>query len=131
MESIIAFVTSKLGAVGMFAAIPLLFLGIKKFLPKFLGKEVAAGLKKGFESIDKIEDPVERKLVEDIALAVVKWAEYKIPDAGQGKARYDLAAAKLCALLPFLKGREDAISGIIEAAVVAMDGELKKVEGKK
>ena len=127
MEAILGFLGSKLGMIGVGAAIPLALMLAGKALPKAAGKWASGLLGKGMAEMDKIEDPVEKELVHNIAVAVVKWAEYKIPDKGQGRARFDAAAAKLCALLPFLKGRDKAIADIIENAVVAMDEELKKV----
>ncbi len=97
-----------------------------KFVPGFVGKKMGALLGEAMEKVEDIKDPVERKLVEDIALAVVKWAEYKIPDKGQGRARFEAAAAKLCLMLPFLKGKDKLVADLIENAVAAMDAELKK-----
>jgi len=97
-----------------------------KFVPKFAGKEAAKALDKALGSIDDIKDPVEQELVRNIAKDVVKWAEYKIPGKGQGRAKFEAAAAKLCALLPFLKGKDKVIADLIENAVAAMDDELKK-----
>ncbi len=99
---------------------------VAKFAPKFVGKKMGSLLGDAMEKVDDIKDPVEKKLVQDIALAVVKWAEYKIPDRGQGRARYEAAAAKLCLMLPFLKGKDKLIADLIENAVAAMDAELKK-----
>jgi hypothetical protein len=130
MDAILGFLGSKLGLLGMGAALPIAFMVAKKSLPKMAGKWLSKVLGDGMESMDKIQDPVEKELVHNIAFAVVKWAEYKIPDKGQGRARFELAAGKLTALLPFLKGRESDIATIIEGAVSAMDEELKKVEPK-
>lgn len=97
-----------------------------KFMPKLVSKQVRAALGSAVEKIEDIEDPVERALVQDIAFSVVKWAEYKIPDKGQGRARFELASAKLCALLPFLKGKEKMVADLIEDSVAAMDKVLKE-----
>ena len=126
MDAIIGFLGSKLGAFSLVAIIPLVFMLGKKYLPRLAGKQVADGIKQGFGKIDAMEDKIESKLLKDIALAVVKWAEYKIPDKGQGRARFEIAANKLCSMLPFLKGRDKDIADIIESAVEAMDNELKK-----
>ena len=111
-----------LGGVVLTGAI----MAVAKFAPKFVGKKMEALLGDAMEKVDDIKDPVEKKLVQDIALAVVKWAEYKIPDKGPGRARYEAAAAKLCLMLPFLKGKDKLIADLIENAVAAMDDELKK-----
>jgi len=126
MTAILAILGSKLGLLGMGALIPMVFVLGKKMLPKYFGGLAAKLLGQGFSEMDKIKDPIEKILVQNIAVAVVKWAEYKIPDKGMGHARYDMAAKKLCALLPFLAGRDEAISDIIEAAVVAVDAQMKK-----
>ena len=126
MSAIMAWLGAKGSAVAIGAAIPVVLVFAKKMLTKYAGNMAAKLLGQGMSEMDKITDPVEKQLVRNIAVAVVKWAEYKIPDKGQGRARYDAAAAKLCALLPFLKGRDQAISDIIEDAVAAMDAELKK-----
>lgn len=128
MTGILAVLGSKLGILGIGAAIPVVLMLGMKFVPKYFGGMAAKALGAGFSEMDKIADPVERQLVHNIAVSVVKWAEYKIPDKGQGHARYYLAAKKLCALLPFLNGRDEQISDLIEGAVVAMDNELKKVQ---
>lgn len=98
-----------------------------KLVPKFMGKQVLSLLGASMDKVDDIKDPVEKKLVQDIALAVVKWAEYKIPDKGQGRVRFEAAAEKLCLLLPFLKGKDKLVADLIENAVAAMDAELKKM----
>jgi len=126
MESILATLASKIGWVGFGAAVPLVLILARKQLPKMAGKWVAGLLGDGLGALDKITDPKEKELVHAIAVAVVKWAEYKIPEKGAGRARYEAAAQKLCALLPFLKGRDADIATIIENAVAAMDDELKK-----
>ena len=128
MEGIISAVTNQLGGIAFGLAIPLVFILAKKWIPKSVAKYVAKYLGEGFGKIDELEDPNERQLVYNIALAVVKWAEYKIPDPGQGELKYDIAAEKLCSILPFLKGREDDIEALIEASVKAMDLELKKYD---
>ena len=101
-------------------------MAVAKFAPKFVGKKMGSLLGDAMEKVDDIKDPVEKKLVQDIALAVVKWAEYKIPDKGQGRVRFEAAAAKLCLMLPFLKGKDKLVADLIENAVAAMDDELKK-----
>lgn len=130
IATILGFIGGKASAAGILAGLGILFVILKKVLPKYAGNAAAKGISEGFKNIDKIGDPVEKELVHNIAVAVVKWAEYKIPDKGQGRVRFDMAAAKLCALLPFLKGRDKDLADIIENAVVAMDNELKKAVGK-
>jgi hypothetical protein len=128
MDAILSFLGSKIGLFSMGAAIPLAFMVGKKMIPKTAGNWVSKLLGEGMADIEKIKDPIEEQLVRNIAVDVVKWVEYRIPDKGQGRARFDLAASKLCAMLPFLKGRESDLATIIEGAVAAMDEELKKVQ---
>lgn len=125
MTAILAVLGSKLGLLGVGALVPVVFMLGKKMLPKYFGSMAAKLLGQGFSEMEKIQDPIEKILVQNIAVAVVKWAEYKIPDKGMGHARYDLAAKKLCSMLPFLAGRDEDISDIIEAAVVAVDDQMK------
>lgn len=129
MSAILAAVLDKVGWIGAGAAIPLALILAKKQLPKLAGQWVAKLLGEGMGPINDIKDAQEKELVHNIAVAVVKWAEYKIPEKGAGAERYKTAAAKLCAVLPFLKGRDAEIATIIENAVAAMDAELKKIEG--
>ena len=126
MEGILSAITGKLGAIAFGISIPIAFMLLKRLIPNRLGKLLAGMLDKGFDNIADIDDPVERQLVYDIAIDVVKYAEYKLPDEGKGEEKYELAAAKLCKLLPFLKGREDDIEELIESAVEAMKVELKR-----
>lgn len=128
MDAILGFLGSKIGLLGMGAAIPLAFMVGKKMIPKAAGNWVSKLLGKGMTEMDKIQDPKEKELVHAIALDVVRYVEYKVPSKGEGRARFDLAASKLCAILPFLKGRESDLASIIEGAVAAMDEELKKVQ---
>lgn len=127
MDAILGFLGSKFGLFGMGAALPIAFMIAKKQLPKMAGGWVSKLLGQGMADVDKIKDPIEQQLVRNIAVDVVKWVEYKIPNRGEGRARYELAASKLCSMLPFLKGRDADLASIIEGAVAAMDEELKKV----
>lgn len=127
MTEILSAIGAKIGWIGLGVLLPLIVVAAKKFIPQYFGKMFAGALGKGMSNIDDIKDPIERQLVKNIGLAVVKWAEYKIPDKGMGKERYRIAAEKLCSIFPFLKGQDKAIEDIIEASVVAMDNELKKV----
>lgn len=126
MEGILSAITGKLGIFAMGVLTPLAFVILKRMIPNRIGKWFAGVLDKGFDNIADIEDPIERQLIYDIAIDVVKYAEYKLPDEGQGEEKYELAAGKLCNLLPFLKGREDDIEELIESAVKAMKVELKR-----
>ena len=111
-------------AIGAGATVILMFAGKK--IPAMVGSIFAKKLNLGFSKVEEIQDPIKKGLYMTLALDVVKLVEYEIPDKGKGKERYNIASAKLCSLIPWLKGQEALISDLIENAVVAMDNELKK-----
>lgn len=107
-------VSLALGALGAGA----IFMALRKLLPDFLAKLVSG-------QVDRLlaaKDPEDKALV----LAIVKWAEAKIPDRGLGHERYMLAADKLVAMFPALAKNRDDLAAIIEEGVARMDEELKK-----
>lgn len=126
MSAITAYLSGKLGAVAIGAAIPMVLLFAKKLIPAKLGSMVSGLLGKQMGKIDEIQDPVRKGLYLTLALDIVRIVEYEIPDKGKGEEKYKIAAEKLCAVLPILKGQEAKIEEIIESAVEAMDKELKK-----
>ena len=97
-----------------------------KFIPKFVGKQLAGGLGKAMENIAAIDDPKRKAFANELAGVLVRWAEYEIPDKGQGAARYAAVAEKIVTLIPALKKNKEKLAAIIENAVAAMDAELKK-----
>lgn len=118
------------GLVGGKALSLFLLLGgsavIFGFLKKTLRKMASSFTKKKIASILDKDDEDDREL----ALALMKWAEAKIPDKGKGKEKYELAAKKMGSLLPFLKKHEKKIAQLLESIVVAVDNELKKANEK-
>lgn len=126
MNGIEAFLAAKgaalLGGVGVGLAVTLGLKIILKKWNKFLGEQLSM-----LTSLEKINDPQERELVKNIVLAVVRWAEYKIPDKGRGRERYGLAASQLVKFFPILKKQESKLAELIEEAVVKMDEALKNV----
>lgn len=128
MATIIAVLGSKLGIFSIGMAIPVLLALGKKFIPKYFGSMFSKSLAQGMKNIDSIQDPVRRQLVHNIALDLVKLAEYEVPESGAGAEKYQKVASWLCSMLPFLKGRDKDILEIIESAVNAMKAELGKVE---
>ena len=123
MEAITGWLGGLLGGVVLTGAL----VAAGKVLPKVLGNKAAKALGKAMENVDAIEDPKRKELVLNVAKSLVVWAEYEIPDKGQGRARFEAVASKLVAWIPALKGKDKAIADIIENAVAAMDAELKKV----
>ena len=101
-----------------------------KFIPKFLGKQVADKLSKAMMDINAIADPKRKEFAQELASVLVRWTEYEIPDKGQGQARFAAVADKLIKFIPALKGKKVQLAGIIENAVAAMDAELKKEAAK-
>ena len=91
-----------------------------------VGKNVAAALKEAFDI--KTADAVKKKLILDVFVAIVKLAEYCIPDRGQGQKRKEVVLAVLTRALPKpIAKHADLLSGLIEEAVATMDDELKKI----
>ena len=124
MEAISAFFAGKLawviGGLGVMALFPL----IRKALGKFVSKQVGSQLGKLLDP--NTSDPKEKELIRDAVLALVKLAEYKIPDKGMGREKYEAVAHSLVKMIPILSKYEDKIAELIEEAVNKMDEELKK-----
>lgn len=126
MSAILAFLSAKGTGLAIGAAIPVVFWGLMKLVPSRVTNMVAGLLNKQMGMIDKIEDPIRKGLYLALALDLVRIAEFEIPDEGKGVEKYKMVVSKLCKALPILKGQEGYIEELIEAAVVAMDTELKK-----
>ena len=69
-----------------------------------------------------IRNPEDKELV----LALVKWAEAKIPDRGKGVEKYKLVAKQIVKLIPMMSKHEDRISSMIEEGVSQLDDTLKE-----
>lgn len=126
MSAILAFLAAKGTGIAVGALIPVAFWGLMKLVPAKLANFVSGLLSSNLGKLDKIQDPIRKGLYMSLALDLVRIAEYEMPDAGMGKEKYKQVADKLCKVIPLLKGQEDHIEELIEAAVVAMDLELKK-----
>lgn len=124
MGAIEAFLAGKLafvlGGVGIGLGLTLAGRLVPGLVSKFVGGQLVSLLN------IQTKDPVESKLIHDVVLALVRLAEYKIPEKGAGEARYKLVVDRLVALVPPLKGQEEKLAALIESAVAAMDAELKK-----
>lgn len=103
-----------LGAGAAAAAFPLIRRFVLKQIEKYVGKNL--------ENFIDSSKPEDRELV----LALVKWAEKKIPEKGAGTEKYDLVAKKLSSLFPLLKQYEEKVSELIEDAVLKLNEELQK-----
>lgn len=122
---IIALITGKAG-VATIAAVVGMAIGLAgKKLPKLLGSLLTKEIAKGFDKIGQIKDPVLKQLVDNWFLDTVKIAEHMLPDAGQGRARFELVASWAVKAFPMLAGNEKALADLIENAVSKMDEALK------
>lgn len=63
-----------------------------------------------------------------LALALVKWAEAKIPDAGTGQSKFALVDTMMSTVVPNLSA--DQRKQLIEASVDMMEKSLAKAEIK-
>ena len=102
------------GGIGVSAVLKLAKGRIGGIVSKLIGGKI--------KDVLNVNDPADRALI----LALVKYAEAKLPDAGSGKERFSLVASKIGAFFPVLHAHEKSISEVIEEAVRAMDDELKK-----
>ena len=122
IEAALAFLSTKLGlatlAGGTLAATLLGPRIVRPLVKKYVARELAKVLNPATANAHR------RELIRNFALAAVRLAEDAIPDRGQGASRKALVARMLGKALP--KAQADAISELIEEAVVTMDEELKK-----
>lgn len=109
-----------LGGVGLAALFPL----AKKQIGKLVSSFAAKNLGKMLDPDSK--DEREKELIRGVVLAMVRLAEYKIPDRGAGREKYRAVAATLVKVMPFLSKHEGRLADLIEEAVTRMDDELKK-----
>lgn len=118
--------------VGLVAAmaLPMAWSWAKKNLPKMLAgwamKEIRLGLAGG-----GVEDPDVKELLKVQVMALVKFAERKLPDEGMGEQRMEMILG-LMLRIPLvgahLKGYEPQLRELIEECVKEMDAELKAFE---
>ena len=90
----------------------------KKYIPKMIGRYTDKWLDKALD----VEDPRDLEFVK----AIIRWVEYKVPDAGSGREKYALAAKKIVQFAPIMAKYEDKIFILIENSVMALDKELKE-----
>lgn len=122
MGTLIAAIKGKallaLAGIGGAAAAALL----ARLIPKLIGKYAEQYLERALD----MRNAEDRELV----MALVKFAEKKIPDAGTGKEKYRMVAAKIVRMLPVMKNHEERIGQMIEDAVSKLDKELKETVKK-
>lgn len=92
---------------------------VVRHVPLMLGKKAAEELRLLISKGDAAD--------RDLILALVKWAEAKLPAPGVGDQRYKLVSAKIVQLFPWLKGQEQAVADLIENAVADMESEVAAI----
>ena len=119
MEALLSLIGAKAGTIGVGIGLAAVFgLGVK-IGPKLIRSFMRKQMQKLFDG----KSPEDKELI----LAIVKWAEKKIPDEGKGRYRYELVADKLISIFPILSSNRRVMADLIEQAVTAMDEELKKI----
>jgi hypothetical protein len=124
-EGILAWISAKGVALGIGIAIPFIYKFCGNWITKFIGDAGAKYIGKGMENLDAIDDPILKKLYQNLALDFVKVAEYLVPDRGMGETKFNMVAESMCKMIPLLKGQEERLRKLIDSAVIAMDVELK------
>jgi hypothetical protein len=94
--------------------------------PKIVGpavrKLLAAQLVKGLDP--KTADPVEKECIKSITANLIRLAEHRLPDRGNGDAKKKLVVAALQKYLP--GAAADAIGALVQEVFDAADDELKQ-----
>lgn len=75
----------------------------------------------------KTKDPKKKKLIQDLVMALVRLAEYEIPDRGQGQKKWRFVATWIITLVPMLSGQKQLLANLIRDAVASVDDELKRL----
>lgn len=118
MMAILALLKAKaaFAAAGMGGAA--LAVLISRIVPSLVGKWADKYLGKALD----VSNPDDKELV----LALVKWAEKRVPESGQGKEKFAAVSAKIVAMMPVMKRYEDRLTVLIEESVEKLNQELKK-----
>jgi len=118
MEAISAFFAGKvawlIGLAGVGGALMLAKRTLPKLAAKWAGKQVSKALAS--------QDKDDRELV----LALVRWAEKKIPGPGKGKEKLALVTDKIVSMFPLSDRNKGNVREIIEESVYKMKEELGK-----
>lgn len=115
-------VASKVGLAGASALAGALVVQAVPLAKPLLGKLIKSQLDRVLEP--NLADPKEKELLKGLALAAIAYAEYKLPDRGQGKAKNALASSALARFLPGVAGQVAA--ELIQEAFDSLDDDLKK-----
>lgn len=113
----------------------LVLLGVmwyaKKRLPNLMSKWLTDKIDKALDAGDDIDD--------ELVLQICYWAERKMerafPNGKAGELKYKMVADKLIALMPlsvrpFISGKNQKISEVIEANVERLKADLAKRNAK-
>lgn len=109
---------SKLGVAGLAAlagaAVPMAAPLLRKFFKAKLSSALTPDL----------ADPIEKEKFLKMVRANMEYAEYKIPDRGQGKAKRDLIVKVLSKHLPGVA--VEVLADLAQESFDSLDDELKK-----
>lgn len=121
--------TGWVAAGAMAVAAPLAWRWVKKNVPEMLARRAGRQARLALAGAG-VADPDLKELIHDVVLALVRFAEKKLPDEGMGEARMRMVldtAESLPVVGAFVKANEEHVVAIIEEAVKKMDAEAKAV----
>ena len=113
---------SKLGVAGASALVGALVVKAAPLARPLLGKVIKAQLDRVLEP--DLADPKEKLLLKNLAVSAIAYAEYKLPDRGEGKAKKALASSAITRFLPGVAG--EVAAELIQEAFDSLDDDLKK-----
>lgn len=113
---------SKLGIAGAAAIGGAIAVKIAPLARPLLGKIIKAQLDRAMAP--NLADPKEKELLKNLAVAAITYAEYKLPDRGEGKAKKALASSALTRFLPGVAGQVAA--DLVQEAFDSLDDDLKQ-----
>ncbi len=113
---------SKIGLAGLSALAGALAIKAPALVRPMIGKFIQSQLSKVLEP--NLKDPVEREKLKNLALAAIAYAEYKVPDRGEGAFKKSVAASALTRFLPSIAAQ--VAGDLIQEAFDSLDDEMKK-----
>lgn len=117
---------SKLGLAGAAALGGALLTKLAPLARPLLGRLIKAQLDKALAP--NLADPVEKEKLNALIVAAISYAEYKIPDRGQGQAKKQLVVSTLSKVLPSVAA--EVIGTLVQEAFDSLDDDLKnRVKG--
>lgn len=114
-----AFLAAKAGIVAGSAVLGMGLMFLPKMINGWIDRKVGGFLDGQLLSLDNPDD-------QRFAFELIRWVEKKVPDAGKGKEKADLAAGMIVRIFPPLKKHKEKLSNIIESAVYKLNEELKE-----